>query len=204
MECGHGRVRLCTIPIRNSRPRAWRWASAKRAGCRHPIRLSRTISRRARRGTALSLFNLGPPLGQALGIAFGASIAAAYSWRSAFVAIGVDRRLHGVRSSGSLCASPSAARSMRFSEAGSASEKPASRQNSGRQCKHVLHAIAVLLRLSTRVRRATQIVTYGILNFTTLFPHAREGYDPRKKWRVYYALLDRRLHQRGHVPLRPI
>ncbi|HVK81165.1 MAG TPA: MFS transporter, partial [Verrucomicrobiae bacterium] len=41
------------------------------------------------RGTALSLFNLGPPIGQALGIAFGASIAAAYSWRSAFILVGI-------------------------------------------------------------------------------------------------------------------
>ena len=40
------------------------------------------------RGTALGLFNLGPPIGQALGVAFGASIAAAYSWRSAFVCLG--------------------------------------------------------------------------------------------------------------------
>src|SRR6187402_2843058 len=41
-----------------------------------------------RRGTALSLFNLGPPIGLALGVAFGASIAAAYSWRSAFICLG--------------------------------------------------------------------------------------------------------------------
>src|SRR6185436_6024417 len=41
------------------------------------------------RGTALSLFNFGPPIGQALGVAFGASITAAYSWRSAFVSLGV-------------------------------------------------------------------------------------------------------------------
>ncbi len=47
-------------------------------------------ARHARSG----LFNLGPPLGQALGVAFGASIAAAYSWRSAFVVLGAvgDRR----------------------------------------------------------------------------------------------------------------
>lgn len=42
-----------------------------------------------RRGMALSIFNLGPPVGAALGIAFGASIAAAFSWRDAFVAIGI-------------------------------------------------------------------------------------------------------------------
>ena len=42
----------------------------------------------ARRGTALSLYNLGPPIGQALGVAIGASIAIAYGWRSAFVVLG--------------------------------------------------------------------------------------------------------------------
>jgi MFS family permease len=41
-----------------------------------------------RRGTALSIYNLGPPIGAALGIAFGASIAAAYSWRLAFIVLG--------------------------------------------------------------------------------------------------------------------
>ncbi len=41
-----------------------------------------------RRGTAFGLYNMGPPIGQALGVAFGASIAAAYSWRHAFLALG--------------------------------------------------------------------------------------------------------------------
>ncbi|WP_010184873.1 spinster family MFS transporter [Sphingomonas sp. PAMC 26605] len=41
------------------------------------------------RGTALSIYNLGPPIGAAIGIAFGASIAAAFDWRYAFIAIGV-------------------------------------------------------------------------------------------------------------------
>lgn len=41
-----------------------------------------------RRGTALGIFNLGPPVGAAFGIAFGASIAAAYGWRTAFIALG--------------------------------------------------------------------------------------------------------------------
>jgi len=40
------------------------------------------------RGTALGLFNIGPPIGQALGVAFGASVAAAYSWRDAFIVVG--------------------------------------------------------------------------------------------------------------------
>ncbi|HWU94248.1 MAG TPA: MFS transporter, partial [Sphingomonas sp.] len=40
------------------------------------------------RGTAFGIFNLGPPIGAALGIAFGASIAAFFHWRDAFIAIG--------------------------------------------------------------------------------------------------------------------
>lgn len=40
------------------------------------------------RGTALGLFNLGPPIGAAMGVAFGASVAAAYSWRMAFIWVG--------------------------------------------------------------------------------------------------------------------
>jgi MFS family permease len=42
-----------------------------------------------RRGVAFGIFNLGPPIGAALGIAFGASIAAMFDWRDAFVAIGI-------------------------------------------------------------------------------------------------------------------
>lgn len=41
-----------------------------------------------RRGTALGIYNLGPPIGAALGTAFGASIAAFYSWRTAFIVLG--------------------------------------------------------------------------------------------------------------------
>src|SRR6476620_9134836 len=41
-----------------------------------------------RRGTVLAIFNLGPPLAKALGVAFGASITATYGWRTAFVTLG--------------------------------------------------------------------------------------------------------------------
>lgn len=41
-----------------------------------------------RRGTALGLFNLGPPIGMALGVASAASIAAAFGWRNAFISLG--------------------------------------------------------------------------------------------------------------------
>jgi MFS family permease len=67
--------------IRSWPPRAWRSASARPAACRPRTRSSATTFRPACAARALSLFNLGPPIGQALGIAFGASITAAYSWR---------------------------------------------------------------------------------------------------------------------------
>ena len=42
-----------------------------------------------KRGTALGIYNLGPPIGAALGVAFGAYIAATFNWRYAFVTIGI-------------------------------------------------------------------------------------------------------------------
>jgi predicted MFS family arabinose efflux permease len=44
---------------------------------------------RERRGRATAIFNLGPPLGSALGVAFGASLAAAFNWRLPFYVIGL-------------------------------------------------------------------------------------------------------------------
>ncbi|MBL8656690.1 MAG: MFS transporter [Altererythrobacter sp.] len=41
------------------------------------------------RARAFGIFNLGPPIGAAVGIAFGASIAAAFDWRDAFIAVGI-------------------------------------------------------------------------------------------------------------------
>ncbi|RYY37888.1 MAG: MFS transporter, partial [Sphingomonadales bacterium] len=43
---------------------------------------------REKRGTAMGIFNLGPPIGSALGVAFGASLAAAYDWRVPFYVVG--------------------------------------------------------------------------------------------------------------------
>lgn len=43
---------------------------------------------REQRGTAMGIFNLGPPIGSALGVAFGASLAAAYDWRIPFYVVG--------------------------------------------------------------------------------------------------------------------
>jgi predicted MFS family arabinose efflux permease len=136
------------------------------------------------RGTALGLFNLGPPLGQALGVAFGASIAATYSWRNAFVvigAIGIVTALmvyvlvrEPVR--GGLDAAPTGQPA-----AGSA------RGADFRETVAMFFSRPVLLLVSL-ASGATQFVTYATLNFTTLFLMREKGMTLREI-AVYYALL---------------
>jgi predicted MFS family arabinose efflux permease len=138
------------------------------------------------RGTALSIFNFGPPIGMALGVAFGASIAAAYSWRLAFVVLGavgiiaalivwvfvrepVRGGLDAPLTSG-VSANPAAPGRMAF--------WPACRS---------FFAHPVLLRVSV-AGGVTQIVTYATLNFTTLFLMREKGMSLGQV-AIYYSLL---------------
>lgn len=135
-----------------------------------------------RRGTALSLFNLGPPIGQAMGIAFGASIAVAYSWRDAFLvlgAVGVFAALAVlfiVRDPprGGLDAAPST---------GSAPVRVADFRGTVK----MFFSNPVLL-LAALASGATQVVTYGAGNFTTLLL-IREKAMTMQEVAVYLALL---------------
>ncbi|RAK66599.1 spinster family MFS transporter [Phenylobacterium kunshanense] len=123
-----------------------------------------------RRGTALGLFNLGPPIGQALGVAFGAAIAAAYSWRMAFIvlgAIGVVTAfvvLFGVRE-------PERGRLDRV--AGTA-PLPSSGQAAFWPTVRMFFSTPSLV-LVALASAATQIITYGSGNFTTLFLMREKG-----------------------------
>jgi len=136
------------------------------------------------RGTALSLFNLGPPIGQALGVAFGASIAAAYSWRSAFIVIGIIGVATAVivwifvrePKRGGLDVAPVAA----------PTAAPAAPSSFWATCK-MFFARPVLLRTALACA-ATQFVTYAILNFTILFLMREKGMT-LEQVAVYYALL---------------
>jgi len=136
------------------------------------------------RGTALGIYNFGPPIGMALGVAFGASIAAAYSWRSAFVvlgAVGIVTALvvwlfvrEPVR--GGLDA-------LTLPERGA--DRP---QQAGfwPTCRKFF-GNPVLLRLSLATG-VTQIVTYATLNFTTLFLMREKGMTLGQV-AIYYSLL---------------
>jgi predicted MFS family arabinose efflux permease len=148
------------------------------------------------RGTALGLFNLGPPIGQALGIAFGASIAASYSWRNAFVvlgAVGVVAALmvwglvrEPVRGGLDGERSP-AARRLRASY--SSGESPDGEESPGgwKNTTAMFFSRPVLL-ITALACGATQFVTYATLNFTTLFLMREKGMTLQEV-ALYYALL---------------
>jgi predicted MFS family arabinose efflux permease len=124
-----------------------------------------------RRGTALAVFNLGPPIGQALGVAFGASITAAYGWRTAFLSLGavgivaalaVLMLVREPRRGGLDTPRDGAALDARD---GKAPFWPTCRMFFSRP---------VLLRLALATG-VTQIITYGTLAFTVLLLMREKG-----------------------------
>ena len=134
------------------------------------------------RGTALGLYNLGPPIGQALGVAFGASVAAAYSWRDAFVSIGIIGIVTALivyifvrePARGGLDAAPVADET----GAGPAAFWATCRMFFSRP-------VLALMALACGI---TQIVTYATLNFTTLFLMREKGMT-LSEVALWYALV---------------
>ena len=132
-----------------------------------------------RRGTALGLYNLGPPLGAALGIAFGASIAAAFSWRHAFVALGAV---------GVVAALALALIVREPPRGGLDGVAAASDQRSGFFATLRMFFSRPSLVLVAFGGGATQFVTYGVGNFTTLFLMREKGMT-LDQVAIYYALV---------------
>ena len=132
-----------------------------------------------RRGTALAIFNFGPPLGLALGVAFGASIAAAYDWRSAFLWLG------GVGIAAAVAVLLWVREPQRGAldapQAGAVAKAPF-----WPTCR-MFFADPVLVRVSIATG-ITQIVTYATLNFTTLLLMREKGMTLQQV-AVYYSLL---------------
>jgi len=120
-----------------------------------------------RRGTALGLFNLGPPVGQALGVAFGAAIAAAFNWRYAFIflgAVGIVTALAVVFT-------------VREPVRGGldiAAEQPV-KGKAGFLPTFTMFFSRPSLVLVALGSGATQFITYGLGNFTTLFLMREKG-----------------------------
>jgi MFS family permease len=134
-----------------------------------------------KRGTALGIYNLGPPIGAALGIAFGASIAAAYSWRDAFIALGAI----GVFSAILIV--------LVVREPVRGGLDAAYETESGKSASGFWQVIAMYFSRPSLVLAAvasgvTQIITYGSGNFSTLFVMREKGMSLREV-AVYSALV---------------
>lgn len=136
-----------------------------------------------RRGTALGLFNLGPPIGQALGVAFGAAIAAAYSWRAAFLILGAV---------GLVAAAVVLLRVREPVRGGldrAAGLPPKSVGGTAGFWPTVKMFFATpSLRLVALASAATQVITYGAGNFTTLFLMREKGMS-LPEVSLWYALV---------------
>ncbi len=139
-----------------------------------------------RRGAAYGVYNLGPPIGQALGVAFGASVAATYSWRDAFIVLGVVGVVAGVAvflfvrepERGGLDAAPVPAAPPQAA----ADTSPGFWKTFG---MFLSRPVLLLVALSAA---ATQFITYAVLNFTTLFLMREKGMT-LEEVAVWYAIL---------------
>jgi MFS family permease len=132
-----------------------------------------------RRGAALGLYNLGPPIGQALGVAFGAAIAAAYSWRLAFIVLGAV----------GLVAALIVILTVREPRKGGLDQAPkAERRTPGLFRTAGMFFSTPSLVLVALASGATQFVTYGSVNFTTLFLIREKGMT-LSQIAVWYALV---------------
>lgn len=132
-----------------------------------------------RRGTALGIFNLGPPVGQALGVAFGAAIAVTFSWRYAFFVLGAV----------GIIAAIVVFLAIREPVRGGldpVSTKPVAKASFWQTCRMFFtNPTLVLVALGGG---ATQFITYGLGNFTVLFLQREKGMA-LEEVAIWYALV---------------
>jgi predicted MFS family arabinose efflux permease len=133
-----------------------------------------------RRGRALGLYNIGPPIGAALGIAFGASIAAAFSWRYAFVMLGSTGLIAVI---GILILVPEPHRGGLDRTANKAG--PSKRGFAETLAMFVSRPALMLAALASG---ANQFVTYGLTNFAVLFLMREKGMTLQQV-AVYYGMV---------------
>ena len=138
---------------------------------------------RERRTTAMAIFNLGPPIGSALGVAFGASLAVAFDWRIPFYVIGaigvvtalaVYAVVREPKRGQSDIAAPSA---------------PAAAAGDGGIVATIAQFFGnPVLLMASLASGAGNFITYGLLNFTTLFLMREKGMTLGEV-AIWYALV---------------
>ena len=133
-----------------------------------------------RRGRALGFYNIGPPIGAALGIAFGASIAAAFNWRYAFVWLGGAGLVAVI---GILFLVPEPRRG--------GLDRPSDQvipSKAGFRQTLAMFVSRPALMLVALACGANQFITYGLINFAVLFL-MREKQMKLHEVAIYYALV---------------
>jgi predicted MFS family arabinose efflux permease len=134
----------------------------------------------ARRGMAFGIYNMGPAIGAALGIAFGASIAAAFDWRYAFIGIGMIGIVAAILVR-LLVREPRRG----ATDGGAADAAPVRAGLLATATMFFSRPTLVLVSLGSG---ATQFITYGLGNFATLFLMREKGMTLRQI-AVWYALV---------------
>ena len=132
-----------------------------------------------RRGIAFGIYNLGPPIGAALGIAFGASIAAFFHWRDAFIAIGAVGVVTAILVRIFLREPARGATDTVVHDA------PAKARFWPTIGMFFTHPVLMLAALGSG---ATQFVTYGLGNFAVLFLILEKGMT-LQEIAIWYALV---------------
>ncbi|MFN6936338.1 MAG: spinster family MFS transporter, partial [Tsuneonella sp.] len=133
-----------------------------------------------RRGFAFGIFNLGPPIGAALGIALGATIAAVFDWRDAFIAIGIVGIVTAIALP-FIVPEPKRGATDGADVQGKDGEAPFW----GTVRAFFSNRILLLASLGSG---ATQFVTYGLGNFAVLFLMREKGMT-LSEVAVWYALV---------------
>lgn len=124
---------------------------------------------RERRTTAMAIFNLGPPLGSALGVAFGAALASASNWRIPFYVIG------GVGVVTALVAYLVVREPPRGQIDGAAAPVLKDAPAAGLFATITQFFGNPLLTMASLASGAGNFITYGVLNFATLFLMREKG-----------------------------
>ncbi len=137
---------------------------------------------RERRTTAMAIFNLGPPIGSALGVAFGASLAAAFDWRMPFFVIGAIGVVTALAVH-LIVREPAGERQRVGVETAPAGVKPL-----GFVATIAQFFANPLLLMASLASGAGNFITYGLLNFTTLFLMREKGMA-LSDVAVWYALV---------------
>jgi MFS family permease len=133
-----------------------------------------------RRGFAFGIYNLGPPIGAALGIALGATIASLFDWRDAFIAIGIIGIIAAIALP-LIVRDPGRGAADRIAHPGPQDHAPFL------ATVRAFFANPVLL-LAALGSGATQFVTYGLGNFAVLFLMREKGMT-LPEIAVWYALV---------------